>query len=171
MTVLLQGWRTHSLESIQKLQTQVHDGTACNHNAIPHAVWSGDSCRFLRGSYSLSQPAFKLRLASHTSHSLFTTFFSSGKENNSPQLNQLRTLFFFPPRYFKLFHGSFSSDHKSLLFPTSPNCSGFLPGNFPIAFCPSPSTFCTSVPYLWGIQILIWQQKGLSYRLFYLKQL
>lgn len=95
MTVLLQGWRTHSLESIQKLQTQVHDCTACNHNAIPHAVWSGDSCRFLRGSHSLSQPTFKLRLASHTSHSLFTTFFSSGKENNSPQLNQLRTLFFF----------------------------------------------------------------------------
>lgn len=86
---------------------------------------------------------------------LLYNFFSSGRENNSPQFNKLRT--FFSSKAARLFHGSSSSDHKSLLFPTSPNCSDFLSRNFAIAFYPSSSTFCASVPYLWGIQILAWQ--------------
>lgn len=105
----------------------------------------------------LSLPACIQALISFTHFPFILTcllynFFSCGKENNSPQLNKLRT--FFSSKAAKLFHGSSSSYCKSLLFLTSPNWSDFLSSNFSIAFCPSPSTFCASVPYLWGIQIL-----------------
>lgn len=56
--------------------------------------------RFLRCAYSASQPACELLMVSHTFHSFlpvcFKTSFSSSKENNSPQLNKLWTIF--PPR-------------------------------------------------------------------------
>jgi len=118
-----------------------------------------DSSRFLRGTYcslpTCIQAPIKFTHFSFILTCVLNNIFSSGNENNSPQLNKLRTFFSFKGA--KLFDGSSSSDHKSLLFPSSPKCSDFLSKNFSLVFCSSPSTFCASGPYLWGIKILSWQ--------------
>lgn len=120
-------------------------------------VLRGDAFRFLRGAYFPAHSEFEVLLVSHTSHWLlpifFTTFFPV--INYSPQLHKLGT--YFSSKAAKLFHGSSSSDHKRLLFPASSNCSDFLSRNFSITFCPSSSIFSAPIPYLWGIQILMWQ--------------